>query len=118
MKELLFISFCILSVAVSAQKKPLDHSVYDGWQSIADRSVSNNGKYLTYTVNPQEGDGMLVVQSVSGDYKKETARGYRPIITEDSRYMICRIKPDFKETREAKIKKKKADEICPKTVWR
>lgn len=111
MKKLLFISFCILPVAVPAQKKPLDHSVYDGWQSIADRSVSNNGKYLTYAINPQEGDGMLVVQSVSGDYKKEIARGYGSVITEDNRYMICRIKPGFKETREAKIKKKKADEM-------
>ncbi|MCK9403321.1 MAG: prolyl oligopeptidase family serine peptidase [Chitinophagaceae bacterium] len=111
MKQLLFISFCILSVTAFAQKKPLDHTVYDGWQSIADRSISNDGKYLTYAVNPQEGDGMLVVQSVGGDYKKEIARGYGPIITEDSRFLICRIKPAFKETREAKIKKKKADEM-------
>ena len=33
------------------------------------------------------------------------------MITEDSRFVIFRIKPFFKETRQAKIKKKKADEM-------
>ena len=108
MKKLLFVSFCILSLQTIAQKKPLDHSVYDGWQSIADRSVSNDGKYVVYAVNPQEGDGTLYVQSATGDYKKEIARGYGAVITEDSRYVICRIKPTFKDTRDGKIKKKKA----------
>lgn len=111
MKKLLFVSFCMLSLQVFAQKKPLDHSVYDGWQNIAERSVSNNGKYLTYVINPQEGDGILYVQSANGDYKTEIARGYGAVITEDSRYLICRIKPTFKETRDAKIKKKKADDM-------
>ncbi len=111
MKKLLFVSLCILSIQVFAQKKPLDHTVYDGWQSIADRSVSNDGKYVVYAVNPQEGDGTLYVQSANGDYKKEIARGYGAVITEDSRFLICRIKSAFKDTRDAKIKKKKADDM-------
>lgn len=111
MKKLLFVSFCMFSLQVFAQKKPLDHSVYDGWQNIGERSVSNNGKYIAYAINPQEGDGILYVQSANGDYKTEIARGYGVVITEDSRYLICRIKPTFKETRDAKIKKKKADEM-------
>ena len=44
-----------------AQKKTIDHSVYDGWQNIGERSISNNGKYVVYAVNPQEGDGTLVI---------------------------------------------------------
>ena len=111
MKKLLFLSFCILTIQAIAQKKPLDHSVYDGWQSIGERSISNDGKYLTYAVNPQEGDGTLYLQSVAGDYKKEIARGYGAVITEDSRFLICRIKPAFKDTRDARIKKKKPDEM-------
>ena len=75
MKKLLFVLCCALSLCVSAQKKPLDHSVYDGWQSIADRNLSNDGKFLTYSVNQQEGDGVLYIQSATGDYKKEIPRG-------------------------------------------
>ncbi len=111
MKNLLLLLGSFIMLTVTAQKKPLDHSVYDGWQSIGDRSISNNGQYVAYSVNPQEGDGVLYIQSTSGEYKKEIPRGYGPVITEDSRFLICRIKPFFKETRDARIKKKRADEM-------
>ena len=88
MKKYLFLSLCVISLSTLAQKKPLDHSVYDGWQSIAERSISNDGKYVVYAINPQEGDGVLVVQSVSGDYKKEIPRGYTASITDDSRFAL------------------------------
>jgi len=94
-----------------AQKKPLDHSVYDGWQSITERAISNDGKYAAYVISPQEGDGVLVIQSGSKNYKKEIARGYSMTISDDSRFLICRIKALFRDTRDARIKKKKADEL-------
>ncbi|MES1224427.1 MAG: hypothetical protein ABUT20_53525, partial [Bacteroidota bacterium] len=53
----------------------------------------------------------MVIQTSDGKYKKEIARGYDLKITEDSRFLICKIKPFFKDTREAKIKKKKPDEM-------
>ena len=117
MKQLLALIcllFCLNSL--KAQKKPLDHSVYDGWQAINERVLSNNGQYLVFTVNPQEGDGNLVVQSVKGNYKKEFPRGYGAEITEDSKYLIFKIKPSFKDIRDAKIKKKKAEDIPKDTL--
>ncbi len=111
MKKFLFVFSCIIALTGFSQKKPLDHTVYDGWQSLGDRLISNDGNYLSFSVNPQEGDGILTIQSVSGNYKKEVPRGYGPVITEDSRYLLCRIKPFFKETRDAKIKKKKPEDM-------
>ena len=96
---------------VSAQKRPLDHSVYDEWQSIGQKLISNDGKWVVYTIDPQEGDNELVIQSSDAVYKKTIARGFNAVITEDNRFAIFRIRPFFKETREAKIKKKKADEM-------
>ena len=116
MKKYLFLFLCIISLSALAQKKPLDHTVYDGWQSIAERAISNDGKYVVYAINPQEGDGVLVVQSVSGDYKKEIPRGYTATITDDSRFVICRIKPAFKDTRDARIKKKRPDDMTKDTM--
>ena len=55
----IIITFLLALTVVSgafAQKKPLDHTVYDGWQSIGERMVSNDGKWVVYTVTPQEGD--------------------------------------------------------------
>lgn len=93
-----------------SQKKPLDHTVYDGWQRIGERMISNDGKWVVYTVDPQEGDNELVIQSADMKYKKAIARGYNAVITEDARFVIFKIKPLFKDTREAKIKKKKPED--------
>ena len=49
-----------------AQKKPLDHDVYDSWQSVSGVKMSDNGKVLVWNVNPQEGDGTLYVRAISG----------------------------------------------------
>ena len=96
--------------AVFSQKKPLDHSVYDGWESIGKRSISNDGKWIVYNINVQEGDDELVVQSADLRSKLVIPRGANAAITEDSRFVIFSIKPFYKDTKEAKIKKKKADD--------
>ncbi len=108
MKKALVIALSLFTIQYSqAQKKPLDHSVYDGWQHIGERMISNDGKWVVYSIDPQEGDNELVIQSSDSKYKKPVPRGYNAVITEDSRYVIFKIKPFYKDTREAKIKKKK-----------
>ena len=92
-------------------KKPIDHSVYDSWKSLSERMISNDGNYIVYSINEQEGDGELIVRNLKTGYMKIIQRGYAAVITEDSRYVICKIKPEFQENRQAKIKKKKADEM-------
>jgi dipeptidyl aminopeptidase/acylaminoacyl peptidase len=95
-----------------AQKKPLDHSVYDGWQTIGERMVSPDGQWVVYTVTPQEGDADLFIQSADGSsYKKQVPRGYNAVITEDSRFVVFKIKPPYKYTREARIRKKKPEDL-------
>jgi len=112
MRNLLCISLLLLTgVHAVAQKKPLTHAVYDGWQNINERYISNNGKYVVYTITPQEGDATLVIQAIDKSYRKEIPRGYAAEITGDNRFVICKIKPLFAATREARIKKKKPDEM-------
>jgi len=104
--------FLLSPLALLAQKKPLDHTVYDGWQSIGERMISNDGKWVVYTVTPQEGDANLYIQSTQNTAgKTQVPRGYNAVITEDSRYVVFKIKPLFKETREARIKKKKPEDL-------
>lgn len=111
MRKLLFLPACFMAVFSFAQKKPLDHTVYDNWQSLGERSISNDGKYVVYTVNAQEGDGALYIRQVNGTYQVAIPRGYGVVISEDSRYAICRIRPFYKDTREARIKKRRPDEM-------
>jgi len=116
MKKVFFPALLIISFSLTAQKKPLDHTVYDGWKSVGERMISNDGKFIVYAVNPQEGDGELVIQNVSTQNKKIVPRGYNAVITEDSRYVVFKIKPAFQDTRQAKIKKKKPDEMPKDSV--
>lgn len=103
--------FLACNCSLYGQKKPLDHSVYDSWQHIGERMISNDGKWVVYTVDPQEGDNVLVIQSADTLYKRMVPRGYNAVITDDSRFVVFRIKPYYKDTREARIKKKKADDF-------
>lgn len=92
-------------------KKPLDHTVYDSWQSIGSKIISNNGQWVAYTITPQEGDAILMVYNSKTQQQLAIPRGNNPVITEDNRYLVFAIKPPFAETRQAKIKKKKAAEM-------
>ncbi|MFI5131026.1 MAG: hypothetical protein ACHQFX_13580, partial [Chitinophagales bacterium] len=112
MRKNVFLLIFFISAFVNAQKKPLDHSVYDSWQSIGERMISNDGKWVVYSINVQEGDNELVIQSTAADaaYKKIIPRGYNALVTEDSRFVIFRIRPLFKDIRDARIKKKRPDD--------
>ena len=113
MKKLLLPALLVVFISnISAQsKKPLDHLVYDGWKSIGERMISKDGNYIVYAVNPQEGDGELVIQNVSTKFKKVIPRASGAVISDDSRFVYFKIKPFFQDTRQARIKKKKPDEM-------
>lgn len=111
MRRILTTLFILVTIAAVAQvKKPLDHSVYDSWQSIGEKTISNDGQWVAYVVAVQEGDAVLHIRAANGSYSKTIDRGYNVYISEDSRFLICKIKPTYAETREAKIKKKKPAE--------
>jgi len=118
MRKKLFLFFVFISTAVFAQKKPLDHSVYDGWQSVGSKQLTNNGLWASYIVSPQEGDGNLYFQEAltPSGRKLTVARGTNLSFSNDSKFAALAIKPLFKEVRLAKIKKKKADEQTKDTL--
>ncbi len=112
-KKLLLLSVALISVSAMAQKKPLDHTVYDGWKSISSTAVSEDGKVVCYQVSPQEGDGTLYFYQPKAKSNKEIVveRGYSAKITPDGKYAVALIKPQFALTRQAKIDKVKNDAI-------
>ncbi len=111
MRKILLISGLLVASQLNAQKKELDHSVYDSWQSIKDVVVHPNGSHIVYAVTPQEGDALLVVKNKATNTETILPRGAQPVFTEDGKYLIAKLKPTFAETRQAKIEKKKPDEM-------
>ena len=102
-----------LAVSASAQKKPLDHDAYDGWQAVSGIALSPSGKVVTYAVNPQEGDGTLYFHITGKKDSRvlEIPRGYQARILDNDAYAVCLIKPEFQKTRRAKIKKLTGDKV-------
>ena len=111
MNKLLLFFLIFISLQTIAQKKELDHTVYDSWQSIKETSFHPQGKFIVYTINPQEGDGSLIIKNLMSGNELNIARATSAIFTENGEYLIAKIKPNFAETRKAKIEKKKADEM-------
>ena len=128
MKQLLLSAAAIagvlcLSTEAAAQNKPLDHDVYDSWQSVSNVKMSDDGRIIVWNVNPQEGDGTLyvMVQSKKGRGKKaysqiEIPRGTQPDLDPDGKWLYCRIKPQFAKNRKERIAKKKRDDMTKDTL--
>jgi hypothetical protein len=57
MRKLLLFSFLTVAITLNGQKPALDHSVYDSWKSVGQTLISDNGEWIAYTINPQQGDG-------------------------------------------------------------
>jgi dipeptidyl aminopeptidase/acylaminoacyl peptidase len=66
-----------LPLALSAQqKKPLDQAAWDRWETIASPTLSPDGKWAAYTLNPRVGEGHFIVRATSGNAEYRTNLGY------------------------------------------
>jgi dipeptidyl aminopeptidase/acylaminoacyl peptidase len=106
-----FLLLLIITTLCFAQKKPLNHTVYDNWESVGAKLLSNNGIWAAYTLIKQEGDGTLFLNNLLTNTKLNITRGANLQFTTDSKYAALLIKPQFKDIRESKIKKKKPEEM-------
>ena len=111
MKRIILLAALLAGTVCAAQKKPLDHSVYDSWESVSGITISNDGRYVSYRITPQEGDAKLIVKDILSGRSIEIERGAAPTFTYDGKWAVFSIKAPFSATREAKIKKKKDDEM-------
>lgn len=98
------------------QKKPLNHSVYDTWKSVGTFSMSEDGMYTSYMVREQEGDGYIEILNNKTLKRNNIDRGTQPKLTPNGHFLVTNIKPFFQETKEARLKKVKADKMPKDTL--
>jgi dipeptidyl aminopeptidase/acylaminoacyl peptidase len=100
-----------LSVAVaSAQKKALTHDVYDSWKAISGISLSNDGKWLAFTIAPQEGDNTFEVKATDGSKSYKFDRGSNVRFTDDSKFVVATIVPKREDSLKATRDKVKPED--------
>ena len=72
----------LTALPLSAQKKPLDHSVYDTWQTVSSIQNPYGGNWLLYSVTLQDGDDTLHIYDIAGDRVAYTVpRGSGAVMT-------------------------------------
>jgi hypothetical protein len=100
------LAYALVAPAAYAQgpaaKKALDHDSYDIWNRIAGQSISDDGRWVLYGVASEANDPRLMVRQVSGSGSVEIERGEAGEFSEDSRFVVFRLKPAMVAVKQAK----------------
>lgn len=115
MLRILFICIAgLLTInAATAQKKVLDHADFDTWKSIQREQISNDGRWVTYEVAPEDGDGILHIYDGNNGTERTYDRGTNAAISADSRFVVFTIKP-MQDSLDAMSRRKVKKDDMPK----
>ena len=114
LKYILVGSFCLFSSMASlAQKKVLDHSVYDSWKSLKSVKISDDASYSAVVIVEQEGDDRIEIHHLKGGKTHTIPGGSTCSFMPDQKYIVGLVKASYVDIRQAKIKKT-ASEKMPK----
>ena len=92
--SLLLVSLPLGAVAQEADTKPpLTHDVYDEWETVEERAISDDGEWVLWSAAAQGTDPTLTVTAVEGDDEHTVARGTDAQFAADSRYVVTHIPP-------------------------
>lgn len=107
---LMLISLC--QVSFGQQKRPLNHSDYDGWERMSSQSITKNGKWVGFGVSPQDGDSRIEIFSYQNpDKRRVIPRGERLSFSADNEFAIGTIVPAKDSLYVLKLKKTKKDDM-------
>jgi dipeptidyl aminopeptidase/acylaminoacyl peptidase len=98
------------AMAFAQAKRPLDHASYDIWMSIEDETISDDGRWVLYTLVPQDGDAELRVHSQISNVTYSIPRGRSPQFTADGQFVVTIIKPELELSRQARRENKRSNE--------
>lgn len=136
------LALCLLGLfsspitAQSTAKRALTMQDFDSWRSLQGSTISRDGKFVAYVMQPQDGDGELFVKNTATGAEWKFARGYRPptpppdpsdpVATQafiaqgrllrpsfsaDSKYLFFNIEPNKAEILKARKDKKKPEDF-------
>ncbi|MGH9345938.1 MAG: prolyl oligopeptidase family serine peptidase [Vicinamibacterales bacterium] len=95
---------------VEAAQRPITHDVYDGWRSIQDTKLSDDGVWVVYTLAPQDGDSHVVTRNLKTGVEYRHPRGKEPLITVDTRFVLFTIAPAKADVDKARMETTKKEE--------
>ena len=90
---LLVVSASFAIQAQSTGPKPITLDDYPKFKRITNAVISTDGKWMLYTLTPNEGDGTLVVRALDGDKTFDVPRGTSAAFSDDARWVGYFIAP-------------------------
>jgi dipeptidyl aminopeptidase/acylaminoacyl peptidase len=109
----------IIGVAVSfaQEKKPLGHKELVTWKSISEKMISNDGRWITYLVEAEEGNPTTYLYNAGQDQTTIFERGDDPQFTADNAFLIFVLHPDVEQEKALRRKGEKVESIDTLTVY-
>ena len=108
MKKIFCFISLLIAISVSAQKKVLDHSDFDIWNTIQTPNISAEGDFVIYSTLKGEKDSRLKIKNNQGDLIFDYNRSVNGKFTYDSKFVIFDIKAwkdSVVEMKRRKVKK-------------
>jgi dipeptidyl aminopeptidase/acylaminoacyl peptidase len=118
-KYFLLPAFLWLSVSMVAaqQKKPIEHADVHRWKKIEQQKISNDGQWIAWAQTPvTEGDSELQLWNARTGSTIAFPRGSQAQFSEDSKWLIFRIKPALDSLKNLRRKKVKEDDLPKDTL--
>ena len=98
------------ALAAQETKPALDHEDTYRWNSIGGRTISADGEWLAYVLQPWDGDPTLVITRTDGSAERRF-RGRGPSFTRDSRHMAFRVPPVQAVVDSLRLEGKQGDDL-------
>jgi hypothetical protein len=91
----------------SQEKKIIDHTVYNDWNSLKSAEMSNDGRYISYEITPHRGDGVLCIYDTETKVTDTIPRATNASFSGGNSYIAFKITPDFDTLRTLELDKVK-----------
>ncbi len=111
MRNHIIVILLAASTSLFAQKKPLDHSDFDIWNTIEGEVISPDGNYVAYSLKKGERDNSLRVHRKNGKILFKHDRSENAKFTFDSNFVLFTIKPWSDSLRVLKSRKTKKKDL-------
>lgn len=105
--------FCFLLAfpGFAQDKKRLSHDDYAGWNTINRSQLSPSGDWVVFEINPQDGDGELVIRHIESGRQFVVPRGTRATVSPGGNFVAFHIRPQQAVERQAKVDRKRREEM-------
>lgn len=112
----LVLFFCPLFL-LAQNKKTLDHADVHRWRKIEQPRISNDGKWVAYTLAPNtEGDAVLCLWEAQSNRTLQFPCAVEARFSEDNQLLIFKIKPPLDTLKAQRRRKVKEDDLPKDTL--